>query len=105
MGFIEILKDLIPYRFTMSLEGETWGFEIRYNAEHDYFTIDLLKDDEVLVAGEKIVYGNPLFAGYADRKPAVTIVPFDLSDEASRAGWNEVGETVFLYLMDGDTDE
>lgn len=100
--YIPIDKDAIPYRFEMQLAGETWGFEIRYNAEHDFFTVDLYRGEELVIAGEKIIYGRPLFEAYpATDKPKVAIIPTDLSGNAQRVGWDELGESVFLYL-EGD---
>lgn len=102
MWYIEIDRDAIPYRFDMRLNGVTWTFEVRYNSEYDFFTIDLYRGEESIAVGEKIVYGLPLFE--EEMKP-VRIVPLDLSGNADRVGWNELGETVFLYLEGGEYGE
>lgn len=93
--YIDIDKDAIPYRFEMQLAGQTWGFEIRYNMEYDFFTADLYRGDELIKAGEKFIYNRPLFE---DLIPNVKIIPLDLSENANRVGWDELGESVFLYL-------
>ena len=59
--YIPIQKDLIPYTFDITLGGRTFTFDIRYNAARDFFTVDLLRDEEIIVIGEKIVYGRVLF--------------------------------------------
>lgn len=102
MWYIEIDKETIPYRFDMRLNGVTWTFEVRYNSEYDFFTIDLYRGEESIAVGEKIVCGQPLFA---DELSGVRIMPLDLSGNADRVGWNELGETVFLYLEGGEYGE
>lgn len=100
MEYIEIEKDLIPYRFNIAITGKTFTFEIHYNAEHDYFTVDLYRNDVLIVAGVKIVYGRPLFAAnkYLD-VPQALIIPLDLSAQATRVSWQNLNETVFLWLV------
>ncbi|MEY9097073.1 hypothetical protein [Paenibacillus sp. RC84] len=106
MQYIPIEKDLIPYRFDMSLAGRVYTFEVHYNEEFDFFTLDLELDEEVLVTGEKIVYEMPLFDGIEDsRFPQLTLVPFDESGLSNEVNWNTLNETVFIYLPDGDDDE
>lgn len=103
MEYIEIEKDLIPYRFNIAIEGKTYTFEVNYNAEHDYITIDLYRNEQLVLAGIKVVYGRPLFDGfeYLD-VPQVPIVPRDLSGQATRVTWDNFNETVFLWLVTED---
>lgn len=101
--YIEIEKDLIPYRFEIELGAEIFDMEIHYNQVGDYFTIDLYKDGEVLCCGEKIVYGEPLFSEiYDSRFPAPTIIPLDESGKETRVGWNNLNETVYLVVMNDE---
>jgi hypothetical protein len=102
MWIVPVDKEAIPYRFDMSLNGVTWTFEMRYNSEHNFFTVDLYRGEESIAVGEKIVYGSPLFA---DEIPGIQIIPLDLSGNANSVGWNELGETVFLYLEGGEYGE
>ncbi len=106
MQYIEIDKDMVPYKFDMTLEGETYTFQVNYNVLKDFFTIDLLKNDEVIVLGEKLIYGKPLFLSsrYKDI-PKVNIVPLDLTGRAERITFDNLNEEVFLFLIDGDKDE
>ncbi|GAK01514.1 hypothetical protein [Geomicrobium sp. JCM 19055] len=51
----------VPYRFNVELAEELFDFEVHYNGAGDYFTVDLRKNGEDVVIGEKITYGVPLF--------------------------------------------
>jgi len=53
-SYIPIQKELIPYQFDITLNGRTFTFFMRYNAEHDFFTIDLFRGDELIVAGKRL---------------------------------------------------
>lgn len=98
--YIEIEKENIPYRFEIELGAEVFEFEIRYNDIGDYFTIDLYKDGEVLVYGEKIVYGVPLFSDYYNKSfPAPTIIPSDESGNESQVTFDNLNVTVFLRVV------
>lgn len=98
--YLPIEKENIPYRFDIALPVEIYTFEIRYNATHDFFTVDLFKEDEALVLGEKVIYGVPLFQDVYDRRfPAPTIVPLDESGNEQRITFENLGVTVFLVVM------
>jgi hypothetical protein len=98
---IPIDKDDIPYRFDISLAGEIFTFEAHYNARFDYYSLDVEKDGDVLVNGEKVVYGRPLFSGLNDaRLPKVEIIPYDVAGIETRAGYDQLGVTVFLFVGD-----
>lgn len=103
MEYIEIEKDLIPYRFDIAIESKTYTFEVQYNAENDYFTVDLYRNGQLVIAGVKIVYGRPLFVAhrYLD-VPLAQIVPLDLSGQTDRVTWDNLNETVFLWLVSND---
>ncbi|WP_128102783.1 hypothetical protein [Paenibacillus sp. DCT19] len=106
MDYIDIEKDLVPYRFDISLEDELFTFEVQYNEQFDYFTLDLEKNGEVLVTGEKLVYGTTLFYDVMDNRfPKVPIVPYDQSETESEVNWRTLSESVFLYLIDTEGDE
>ncbi|MCZ2396117.1 MAG: hypothetical protein LC100_06185 [Chitinophagales bacterium] len=96
---IDINKDLCPYQFDIQLDGTTYTMEIRYNNEFDYFTVDLLVGEETIINGEKILYGKELFQSHKHLNVPRDIVVFDASDEQTRAGYEQLGETVFLYMM------
>lgn len=95
-------KEMTPYSYNIAVGEAMYQFEFHYNSAGDYFTAHLSRDGQVLCYGEKIVYGAPLFAGLAGAGgfPPVRLVPLDESGEASRAGWNEMGTSVFLSVED-----
>ena len=100
--YVPIHKELIPYKFDIALGGRTFTFGMRYNASHDFFTIDLYRDETLVVAGEKIVYGRILFLNQQHLDvPREPIVPYDLSLNESRVTWGNLNETVFLWLPGG----
>lgn len=104
MKYVEIEKNLIPYRFDISLSGEIFTMEVHYNAEYDFFTVDLSKGSDILALGEKIVYATPLFNDSLDaRFPAVSIMPLDVSGNSSVVTWDTLNVNVFLYV-DGEDD-
>ena len=48
MDYIAVEKSLIPYRFDIAIEGKTYTFEVHYNAENDYFTVDLYRNGDLV---------------------------------------------------------
>ena len=102
--YIEINKDLIPYEFVVALGEEDFTLDIRYNELYDFFTVDLYKDETLIVAGEKIVYGMPLFASTYNpvTHPAPTIVPLDPSGNERTVTFENLNETVFLIIQGGE---
>jgi len=101
MQYIQVDKEAIPYSADMRLGGITYTLTFNYNAEGDFFTVDLARSDEVLALGEKLVYGKALFQAYADsRFPLPALIPLDASGQAERVGWSEIGESVLLYAVE-----
>jgi len=100
--YLPIQKELIPYQFDITIVGRTFTFSIGYNAAYDFFTIDLYRDEELIVTGEKIVYGRVLFINQQHLDtPRVPIIPYDLSLSENRVTWDNLNNTVFLWLSDG----
>ena len=103
--FIPIQKNMIPYQFDIAFDSRTFTWEIRYNAQADFFTVDLSRNDELIVAGEKIVYGRLLFENQQHLDvPTVPIIPYDLAQNENRVSWDNLNETVFLWLPQGGLD-
>ena len=97
---IIIKKEMIPYNFSIDLYSTTFIFEIRYNAECDFFTIGLFDRDGNLLCYEPITYGAELFKPQyqAGVYPAMRIVPQDDSGQNSVVTWENFNETVFLTI-------
>ncbi|MCL2188424.1 MAG: hypothetical protein FWC16_00805 [Defluviitaleaceae bacterium] len=105
-SYIPIQKELIPYQFDITLEGRTFTFFMRYNAKHDFFTIDLFRGDELIVAGEKIVYGRLLFLNQRHLDvPRINIIPYDLALNENRVTWDNLNDTVFLWIPNGGMED
>lgn len=100
MDFIAIDKDKIPFRADVPIAGTTYGLEFHYNSAGDFFTVDLYHAGELLAAGERLVYGWPLFATYAaEGFPQAALVPLDISGQEDDVTWDNLGESVFLYVI------
>lgn len=103
MKYININKNLIPYRFEILIENETFEFTVNYNELYDYFTIDLYRNNTPIVLGEKLVYKKPLFMSCFHKDiPKVLIVPYDISGKTDRITFENMNEQVFLYLLEDD---
>lgn len=103
---ITINKALVPYAFLILLGGEQFEITVLYNETHGYFTVELRKNNEVLCAGEKVVYGKRLFEEIfvAGKFPAVDIVPYDMSGESNSVTFDNLSETVHLFISNQETD-
>ncbi|MFJ7891293.1 phage baseplate plug protein [Lysinibacillus xylanilyticus] len=102
--YIDIDKNEIPYSFEIDLAGEVFELEVNYNQSHDFFTVDLFKDGGALVIGEKLILNRQLFRNRVDIDlPKVKIIPKDRANSATRITYDNLNETVFLYV--GETDE
>lgn len=102
--YIDIDKNETPYSFEIDLAGEVFEFEVNYNQAHDFFTVDLFKDNDALVIGEKLILNRPLFRNIVNiQLPKVIIIPKDRANSATRITYENLNETVFLYV--GESDE
>ena len=106
--YIEINKELVPYRFNILLADEWFELHINHNKLADMFTVGLYKDDE-LIASEPLVLGEPLFQDIyqPDRFPSIALVPYDPSGDATKVTYENLGRSVFLTIDDegDDADE
>lgn len=101
---ISISKELIPYRFSLDIELEgkkDIEFLVKYNAEYDFFTMDLYVDSKLLSAGEKLMLGQVLFQE-VDIPDFPIIIPWDFSGISTSVGWDDLGENVILVVIDDD---
>lgn len=105
MNYIEIDKNKIPHNFNITLGAELFNIAVNYNQREDLFTVDLKNaDGEVLVKGEPVIYGMPLFNGIKNMNfPIVKIVPKDPSGEEKDITFQNFNETVLLIV--GDDNE
>lgn len=97
---LPIDKDLIPYQFETEFNGFLYTFEVHYNSEYDFFTIDLYRnDDDVIIYGEKLVYGQELFKSLND-DTLPRLMPLDPSGKETEITFDNLSETVFLQVID-----
>lgn len=103
---ISIDKDDVPYEFDIELGGTMYTFLVKYNDLMDVFTVDLFKEDGApLVYGEPLIYGRPLFDALSSVElPSVQLIPFDVADKEDRVSYDNMNETVFLYVIEGDSE-
>ena len=95
-----ISKGETPYKFEIEILRKTYGFEINYNSSNDFFTLDLSKNGIVQIAGERVLYGKELFSDYPHIDAPRGIVPKDLAGNETRVKYDNLGETVFLFVGD-----
>lgn len=109
--YIDINKSELPERFEIDLADETFLLQFNYNETGDFFTVDLYgigdeEDPMPIVYGEKLVLGRPLWENItSDDIPAPTLMPLDIGMEADRITFENLGVSVFLYIVDGDGEE
>lgn len=100
--YIRIEKDLIPYRFDMEFNNGIFTFELNYNSFADFFTMDLYREDEPIIMGEKIVHGNALFSSISestDDVPDAYLIPLAVTGEAIEViTYDNFGEAIQIYI-------
>lgn len=104
MEYLRVDKGLIPYSTNIVLDGTLYKIMFYYNLEHDFFTLDLYVGSELIVAGEKITLGAPLFATVMHRNVPqnILLVPLDLSEVETEVNYENFMETVFIYIFSRD---
>ncbi len=104
---LQIDKNLIPYEFEKIIGNKLFIFGVNYNRTGDYFTLDLSDSDGIINLGEKVALDVLLFSQQSEdlqgntntRYPNQNIVAIDTSGNVGRVGFNELGESVFIYLI------
>ncbi len=105
--YIDIDVSKVPYSFTIKLSDKTFSFTVKYNETGGFFTIDLLDiNGEVLVFGEVIRYGRPLFNVVENEQfPIPVIIPLCITGEdISEVTKENLGKEVRLYLFDREAE-
>lgn len=102
MNYIEIDKNKIPHNFNITLGAELFNIAFNYNKREDLFTVDLKNaDGEVLVKGEPVLYGTPLFNSVQNMNfPIVKLIPKDTSLTEKEVTFDNFNETVLLMVGD-----
>lgn len=101
--YLAIDVSRVPYTFSVKLADKTYTFTVKYNDIGKFFTVDLLDvNGNVLVFGEVVRYGRPLFNVVEDERfPIPVIIPYCITDtDVSEVTWENFGKDVKLYLYD-----
>lgn len=103
---LHVKKELLPYRFSILLADELFEMGISYNENHDFFTVSLSRNGEILTNGERVVYGIPLFRdiNVPDTFPAIEIVPLDESGNVDVITYDNTEKLVFLTVNNAIED-
>lgn len=107
MDIIEIDKNSIPYEFDIELNNRLYTMAINYNYLFDFFTVDLMLNDEVLVKGEKLIIDKILFSSLCEDNdynidemfPDEYIVPVASNDSIERITFDNLNNDVLLYVV------
>lgn len=101
-NYIEIDKEELPTTFEIELGAELFTFTVYYNEVGDFFSVDLADEEgNVLVNGEKVVYGEPLFFDIANHDfPAPVLIALDESGKETDVTFEHFGNTVKLVIDD-----
>ena len=99
MNILLVSKQDVPYSVDIRIAGTTFTFTFNYNSQGDFFTVGLERNGDVLVYGEKIVYGKPLFmSSFDERFPQRPVIPLDRAMSKEYVGWRELENDVFLFV-------
>lgn len=100
MEYINIEKNNVPFSFNITLGAELFYFDIYYNKREDLYTISLYDSERnVLVHGEPLIYGVPLFIDCWDLKfPILQLIPKDEALEVGCLTKDNFNEQVFLAV-------
>lgn len=104
MKVLYVDKQQMPLSMLIIIEGEQYRLRWRYNYYYDFFTIDVYKDEEMLIAGEKIVLNKPLFTSTKYLFEKTYFTPLDLSGQIQRITYDNFNTEVLLYVTNLDDD-
>lgn len=98
MEYIPITNTDVPFKFNITLDNLSCDIHFGYNATYDFFTADLYISGKLIMQGEKIVYGKPLFTM---KKTALTsqMIPIDISGVEHNITFDNFGKAVLLYVL------
>ena len=96
VSYIDVDTSKVPYTFSVKLGDRTFAFSIRYNEVGGFFTVDLsiASTGEVLVYGDIVRYGRPLFNSVEDERfPVPVIMPLCLTGDDLKISAKKFGCT------------
>jgi hypothetical protein len=104
LKYININKELIPYEFDIVLDKKLYVLGLNYNYTYDFFSVDLYRNKELILSGEKLVYGLPLFVNYQylDVPKNIVLIPLDITEDNNDITYDNFNESVFIYIFNKD---
>jgi hypothetical protein len=97
-------SDVPHFAFQVDLDGETYGFEFRWNERAaGYFFALYTSDGTPLLSGKRVVLGWPLLRRYADgRLPAGDLVAYDTTNSDTEPALGDLGARVVMLYYTAD---
>lgn len=95
-------SNTIPYYTQkVTLDGQTFTLEFKWNIREEFWYMNLLNDDNVaIVSGIKIVTNWPLLRRVTnEERPLGDFFAYDITDVGTEAGFEELGERVLLLYF------
>lgn len=110
MYIIPLEKEKVPYQFDITLDKQLYTLKLYYNLSFDFFTMDLIKGDTILVSQEKLVLKQFLFRDcYEDKDhnlnpnfPSGLFYVGTTDNTIKRVSYTNLADTVQLYYIERD---
>jgi hypothetical protein len=99
---LPVTADAPHYRFTCSLEGKSYGFELRWNGRSGAWFLTVSDvDGNVLAAGRRVVIGAELLGRSANAAlPPGSLFAYDTSNSNRDAGRDDLGGRVKVVYVE-----
>ena len=99
---LPITADTAHFRFSTELDGQTYGFELRWNNRAEQWKMSVFNGDgAALVHGITLVVGFELlhrFRGYGTLPPGNLIV-VDTEGQNAKVGFENLGRRFLVYYV------
>jgi len=99
-------QDYADFTQTLRLSGEFYKLRARWNANKEFWTLDLFDSSgDPLLIGQKLVFNTDILARYNDpRLPPGNIFAIDTGNSTqkiNKIGRNDIGVNVFVVYEEG----
>jgi len=88
----------VPVKMVVTIDGKAYTYLIEYNESMDFYTLKILKDDEVIYSA-KLLYGNDCLHAVKDICINRRIIPYDAIGLFNRIEKDNFGKKVKLYAV------
>ena len=102
---IPVRTDLPAYEFSLSLEGATYYFSFEWNERGEFWTMDILdQNQEYIIAGIRMVSNIDLLGRFKDvRLPKGIFLLLDTSGKNRDPSFDNFGTEVLLTYIESIT--